>query len=664
MTFLAQLRTSASGVDVFSCARLVMFVATLVAVCAGSASTGRTQSATALFTSLYQFPSGSAAAGDATPATDLTLGSDTFLHGATQVGGENNAGAVFRYKVGAGINPDRAFVRRASFDELIGGTNYFGANPVGPFLEASPGNFFGVATDGGTNGTGTVFEFADGTLTLVYSFDPADGNAGGMNPNALVADGAGNLYGTARNGGSSGVGTIFEISPGNVFTLLYTFAGGSLGANPDALIRDAAGNLYGTTYAGGLNNTGTLFQLTPAGAFNILHHFSPAAPADAEGAFPTSLVQGGDLNLYGTAAGGGEYGNGTIFEVSADGVSASALHSFATPSANPVAPLLLGSDHNFYGTTSQGGAYSFGSVFQLSSLGRFSSLHDFTGADGSYPLGRLAETPGGYLYGATSAGGALQAGTIFSLELPPTITSTPSGSGQVAVPFLYQITATFQPTGYKAGPLPPGLFLDAVNGTISGTPTLASSYALTLSAVNAGGTSAGIPLTLTILPPAIPVIISTGTTAQVGQPIGYVIAATNLPTRFSAVGLPAGLSLDTQTGEISGTPMMAGTFTAAISASNISGTATAPFTFTITRPPQNIQAVTILSPSTDINIVLGETITLAVAVTALPNTLASVVLEAYNAPGTPAGDTILARSTFSRTSETWTPPALGISSCG
>src|ERR1700722_960551 len=58
------------------------------------------------------------------------------------------------------------------------------------------------------------------------------------------------------------------------FTVLYAFTGGSDGANPLAgLIADGAGNLYGTTYAGGATQNGTVFTLTPDGTESVLHSF-------------------------------------------------------------------------------------------------------------------------------------------------------------------------------------------------------------------------------------------------------------------------------------------------------------------------------------------------------------------------------------------------------
>src|SRR5436190_2003791 len=96
------------------------------------------------------------------------------------------------------------------------------------------------------------------TLTTLYSFTGSDG----ARPYAgLIADASGNLYGTTDNGGASGYGTVFKVTPTGTETVLYSFTGGSDGAYPLAgLIADASGNLYGTTYLGGANGYGTVFK--------------------------------------------------------------------------------------------------------------------------------------------------------------------------------------------------------------------------------------------------------------------------------------------------------------------------------------------------------------------------------------------------------------------
>ena len=66
-----------------------------------------------------------------------------------------------------------------------------------------------------------------------------------------------------------------------------------------------------------------------------------------------------------------------------------------------------------------------------------------------------------------------------------------------------------------------------------------------------------------------PVITSSLTASgNQGSPFTYTITATNLPTSYNATGLPAGLSINTTTGVISGTPTVTGSFNITITATN------------------------------------------------------------------------------------------------
>ena len=139
-------------------------------------------------------------------------------------------------------------------------------------------------------------------------------------------------------------------------------------------------------------------------------------------------------------------------------------------------------------------------------------------------------------------------------------------------------TATFSATG-----LPTGLTINGTSGVISGVPTVAGPFTVNISATNTSGTGTA-SLTLTINPPP-PVISSPiAATGTSGQSFTYNVVASNSPTSYAATGLPAGLSINTSTGAITGTPSVAGSFTVTVTATNATGSVSQSVTFTIAAP--------------------------------------------------------------------------------
>ena len=153
---------------------------------------------------------------------------------------------------------------------------------------------------------GNVYKMTRGnggwTRTAVYSFMGFPD--GGQPASGVIADAAGNLYGTASSGGelTTGAGTVFQLTPGvscyqNL--TLYSFSNGADGRYPVAgLVSDASGNLYGATSAGGANGGGTVFQLTPSGGgwtFHLL--YSLTGSGDLPGPFRSLALDSGRQSL-------------------------------------------------------------------------------------------------------------------------------------------------------------------------------------------------------------------------------------------------------------------------------------------------------------------------------------------------------------------------------
>lgn len=161
--------------------------------------------------------------------------------------------------------------------------------------------------------------------------------------------------------------------------------------------------------------------------------------------------------------------------------------------------------------------------------------------------------------------------TASQAGVPPAITSSLTASGTTGTAFSYQITATNNPTSFKATGLPTGLSVNTTNGLISGTPTAAGSFSVTISATNASGTGSAT-LALTIAAPG-----STASLFSPGDTPSIVTVsdpqAVNLGVKFQAstAGTITGVrfykgpqNTGTHIGDLwsaSGTLLASGTFT-------------------------------------------------------------------------------------------------------
>jgi uncharacterized repeat protein (TIGR03803 family) len=252
------------------------------------------------------------------PAAGLVFDAVGNLYGTTVLSSPGGLGTVFELKRG----PGGIWKEKILLSFISTGTG--GGAPYGSLIFDASGNLYGTTSYGGFNGVGTVFELTpakNGTWTssILYSFN--NNGIDGYDPIAgLVFDPSGNLYGTTYGGGTSSLGTVFELTPPNgvwTETVLHSFQANGDGGNPGygALVLDSSGNLYGTTLSYGANFAGTVFELTPAagGLFSetVLLSFDTT-----DGAGPYSgVISDSSGNLYGTAQGGGAYFAGTVFEI-------------------------------------------------------------------------------------------------------------------------------------------------------------------------------------------------------------------------------------------------------------------------------------------------------------------------------------------------------------
>jgi len=165
---------------------------------------------------------------------------------------------------------------------------------------------------------------------------------------------------------------------------------------------------------------------------------------------------------------------------------------------------------------------------------------------------------------------------------PPEITSPLTAFGRQGIPFTYAIIANRNPIRYEAAQLPLGLSIDADSGIISGIPLEDGTYTPIITAINQYAAQSET-LTL-VFNSSAPVITSPRTAAgNENVPFSYrITAAPAAITSFGAQNLPTGLTLDPDTGFISGTPVFAGTHAATIFATNQWGLGSAPLTIIVT----------------------------------------------------------------------------------
>lgn len=276
-------------------------------------------------------------------------------------------------------------------------------------------------------------------FTTLYAF----GGNGPFPNGGLIASTSGTFFGTSYQGGASGVGAVFELTPGGsgyAETTVYSFKGGTDGANPAVgLVARKPGAFFGTTAFGGTPSSscnqgygcGTVFELTPKGSGfqeRVLYRFKGGNDGNSPFASLAFDAHGDQFGTteYGGGAGFCPDGCGTVFELRRAGkrYRESVLYNFLGTGDYPTNPVIVGASGVLVGSTATGGSLNDGIIFELtpaSSGYAESDLHVFQGYpnDGSSP-GPLIANDSGALFGAAYFGGSgpcgneLGCGAVFS----------------------------------------------------------------------------------------------------------------------------------------------------------------------------------------------------------------------------------------------------------
>jgi uncharacterized repeat protein (TIGR03803 family) len=349
------------------------------------------------------------------------------LYAATAAGGTYSAGTVFM------LSPAGKETVLYEFK----GSNGDGAYPHGRLAFDADGEIYGTTQGGGTNGTGTVYRLSPKsgggwTEKVIYTFSAtgADGTApsAGM---TIAADGT--MYSTTPDGGAYGAGTVFSLkktSKGWKQTVIQNLNGSSNGGFPyEGLMMDAAGNLYGAAPTGGTSGQGVIYRLslTKKGWVDTVLYSFTGQNGDGAGLYWIDLISDKSGNIYGATSFGGTNGTGTVWELvyseTKKTYSESILYEFGASGSgdgnNPYGGLAMDTKGNLYGTTLYGGPSNIGTFYKLTKQGKTwkeTILHSFVGAnDGNEPTGNPYIDATGRLYGMTQTGGKSNLGIVYRI---------------------------------------------------------------------------------------------------------------------------------------------------------------------------------------------------------------------------------------------------------
>jgi uncharacterized repeat protein (TIGR03803 family) len=287
-----------------------------------------------------------------------------------------------------------------------------GATPVGGLAIDSAGNVYGTASEGGKFSAGTLFKLSSAGFTTLHQFR---GGSDGATPyGSLTVDAGGTLYGTTSAGGLPGAGTVFTLDSTGRYRVLLALDGGAQGRDIRAgVFKDADGALYGAAMSGGdpVADFGTIFRIDPVTTtLTTIHTF-----LGDDGAWPMATLILANGQLRGTGFGG------TLFSVGLDGSNYARIGQALTVNGEFVAGQTADASGNFWGAAMTGTAADEGDLYRIDPTGSASWVYGFSDESnhtGRNPTGTLLLGTNGLLYGTTRLGGAgsCRCGTVFSYD--------------------------------------------------------------------------------------------------------------------------------------------------------------------------------------------------------------------------------------------------------
>ena len=346
-----------------------------------------------------------------TPYGDLTEGENRKFYGMASKGGANDMGVIFEWDPYSNV-----FTKKIDFNGTLNGRGPSGS------LTFIDGKFYGMTTFGGVSGFGIIFEWDPSNNNFTKKID-FDGALKGAYPFGSLTFSGGKFYGMTRFGGTNDKGVLFEWDPANnIFTKKIDFDGADKGEIPtNGCLTQLNGKLYGMTWAGGLYGKGVLFEWNP-----VENTFVKKIDFDGEvkGSSPLGTLTMYQEKLYGMTNKGGVYHAGVLFEWDPSDntfTKKTDFEYYSEKGCNPVGSLTL-NNGKFYGMTSEGGASFRGVIFEWDPVNNlYAKKKDFLGdSTGSHPCGSLMLSNGKF-YGMTpdiEEGWQIGNGVIFESAEP------------------------------------------------------------------------------------------------------------------------------------------------------------------------------------------------------------------------------------------------------
>jgi len=313
------------------------------------------------------------------PIGDLLYASNGMIYGISAWGGSGYEGTVYVY------NPE------ADTLGIVMNFDWQTGSAVGGLTQISSGTIYGVMSPGYINSYGTFFKYNPSTNTSNF-FHSLTQTEGGNLAIGFTLHSDGKLYIATNSDAAHGNGAILQLDPSNNDAVTKKFNLDSISGYHlyGSLASASNAKLYGLAYDGGTGGVGTIFEFDPVqDTVVVLYNFSSSKAGSADGYHPKTSPTMFNGKLYGVTKYGGANDQGVLFEYNLTTSQYTKLMDFdsTTTGANPLGKLSLGSDGWFYGSCYAGGAYKLGTFFKYHPLNHtFVKLKDFNNALGKRPL--------------------------------------------------------------------------------------------------------------------------------------------------------------------------------------------------------------------------------------------------------------------------------------